>query len=53
MSEFIAFVLGIFVGVVLGVIIMAIVVGAKNSREEWEIEAAIERIEKGNRGDGE
>ena len=32
MSEFIAFVFGIFVGVVLGVIIMAVLIGSKKSK---------------------
>lgn len=44
MGVFIAFCIGFILGGVFGVIIMVIVVGAKMSRE-WEIEAAIERIE--------
>lgn len=44
MGEFIAFCIGFIIGGIFGVIIMVIVVGAKMSRE-WEIEAAIDRIE--------
>lgn len=44
MSEFIAFCIGFIVGGLFGVLIMAVVVGAKMSRD-WEIEAAIDHIE--------
>lgn len=36
MGEFVAFCIGMFVGGVLGVIIMAFVVGAKNSRGRYK-----------------
>ena len=37
MGEAVAFLLGIFIGVILGVLMMAIVVGAKQSRGDDEL----------------